>query len=65
MPRKEDGMANFIDQRETGDSAAAGNPALQLVIDALARLKYGAIQLTVHEGRLVQVDVTERSRFPA
>lgn len=58
-------MANLRDQREAGDSAAAGNPALQLVIDALARLKYGAIQLTVHEGRLVQVDVTERSRFPA
>lgn len=58
-------MANLRDQRETGDSTAAGTPALQLVIDALSRLKYGAIQLTVHEGRLVQVDVTERSRFPA
>ena len=27
------------------------------------RLKFGAIQLTVHEGKLVQVDVTERKRF--
>lgn len=39
--------------------------ALNLVMDALQRLRYGAIQLTIHEGRLVQVDVTERSRFPA
>ena len=57
-------MPNPRDITETGDSLAAANAALQLVIDALSRLKYGAIQLTVHEGRLVQVDVTERSRFP-
>lgn len=38
-------------------------PAVQSVLDALARLKFGAIQLTVHEGKLVQVDVTERQRF--
>ena len=38
-------------------------PGLQSVFDALARLKFGAIQLTVHEGKLVQVDVTERQRF--
>lgn len=37
--------------------------AIQSVVDALSRIKYGAIQLTVHEGRLVQVDVTERQRF--
>lgn len=38
--------------------------AIQTVLDALDRLKFGAIQLTVHEGRLVQVDVTERHRYP-
>jgi hypothetical protein len=32
---------------------------------ALAKLRFGAIQLTVHEGRLVQMDVTEKRRFPA
>jgi hypothetical protein len=32
---------------------------------ALARLKYGAITLTVHDGRLVQIDVTEKLRFGA
>src|SRR3546814_20793357 len=31
--------------------------AIQTVLDALDKLKFGAIQLTVHEGRLVQVDV--------
>ena len=46
----------------------ASRPALeqplQAVIEALSRIRYGAIQLTVHDGRLVQVDVTERRRFP-
>ncbi len=58
-------MPDPKDVAETDDSGAAAKAPLQLVIDALSRLKYGAIQLTVHEGRLVQVDVTERSRFPA
>ncbi|MCA0210607.1 MAG: YezD family protein [Proteobacteria bacterium] len=38
--------------------------AIQTVLEALDKLKFGAIQLTVHEGRLVQVDVTERHRYP-
>lgn len=33
------------------------------VLDALSTLRFGAIQLTVHEGKLVQIDVTERKRF--
>lgn len=38
--------------------------AIQTVLEALEKLKFGAFQLTVHEGRLVQVDVTERHRYP-
>lgn len=36
---------------------------LQIVAEALERLKFGVIQLTVHNGKLMQVDVTERRRF--
>jgi len=36
---------------------------LQIVDEALGRLRYGTIQLTVHDGKLMQVDVTERRRF--
>lgn len=36
---------------------------LESVMEALGRIRFGAIQLTVHDGRLVQVDVTERRRF--
>lgn len=42
-----------------------GNEAvvLEAVAQAIARLRYGAIGLTVHDGRVVQLDVTERQRF--
>lgn len=37
--------------------------ALEAVAQAISRLRYGAIELVVHDGRVVQVDVTERQRF--
>lgn len=36
---------------------------LRIVAEALERLRYGVVQLTVHDGKLMQVDVTERRRF--
>ncbi|MEE4453853.1 YezD family protein [Novosphingobium resinovorum] len=49
------------------DAAAVEHPLLnegvQHVIEALQRLRFGVIQLTVHDGKLMQVDVTERRRF--
>jgi hypothetical protein len=52
--------------KHLGDEAVTvTDPGIKLVIEALDRLRYGAIQLTIHEGRLVQVDVTERNRFSA
>lgn len=37
--------------------------ALAAVNEALSRLRYGAIQLTVHDGKVMQIDVTERKRL--
>lgn len=37
--------------------------SLATVRDALAALRYGHIGLTIHEGRVVQIDVTEKHRF--
>ncbi|MBL9071633.1 MAG: YezD family protein [Sphingopyxis sp.] len=51
-------------KEQPGDDAGITSRAVQTVLDALEKLKFGAIQLTVHEGRLVQVDVTERHRYP-
>ena len=36
------------------------------VRDALNGLRFGSVSLTVHEGRVVQIDVTEKRRlFPS
>ncbi|WP_285713744.1 YezD family protein [Erythrobacter oryzae] len=47
------------------DTASGGvlPEALGLVSEALGRLRYGAIQLTVHDGKVMQIDVTERKRL--
>jgi hypothetical protein len=49
------------------DNDTADPPArhimLSAVADALSRLRYGAVHLTVHDGKVVQLDVTERQRF--
>ena len=36
---------------------------LQHISQVLEQLRYGVVQLTVHDGRVMQVDVTERRRF--
>ena len=43
--------------------AAPQAPVLDAVADAVTRLRYGVVQLTVHDGKVVQLDVTERQRF--
>jgi hypothetical protein len=51
--------------RDEKQSGAGGvwPDALALVSEALGRLRYGAIQLTVHDGRVMQIEVTERKRL--
>jgi hypothetical protein len=36
---------------------------LKAVERALENLRFGSIQLVLHEGRVVQIEVTERQRF--
>ena len=39
--------------------------ALAALAEALDRLRFGAIALTVHDGRIVQMEITEKRRFDA
>jgi hypothetical protein len=39
-------------------------PVLDAVAAALSRLRFGVVQLTIHDGKVVQLDVTDRRRFP-
>lgn len=56
---------NLVDKEEqrSGESSGLLFGALAVVNDALAKLRYGAIQLTVHDGKVMQIDVTERKRL--
>jgi hypothetical protein len=47
----------------TRDVGVAIEEGLATIRDALSALSYGSLVLTVHEGRLVQIDVTQRKRF--
>jgi hypothetical protein len=38
---------------------------LKLVRERVSGLRFGTIQIVVHEGRVTQVDSTERTRLPA
>lgn len=55
-------MAATLDSLDRANPADLPEP-LRAVAEALERLRYGVIQLTVHDGKLMQLDVTERRRF--
>lgn len=51
---------------ESRDKTAVHSVAsdqLQAIVEALGQIRFGVIQLTIHDGRLMQLDVTERRRF--
>ena len=54
---------NHIPQRQPLPSDKTAAIALDAVAQAVSRLRYGSIELTVHDGRVVQLEVTERQRF--
>ncbi|MFC3097473.1 YezD family protein [Alteraurantiacibacter palmitatis] len=53
----EHGPAPAQDERPDGP--------LGLVASVVERIRFGAVQLTIHDGRITHVDVTERRRFGA
>lgn len=46
-----------------GESETHLEESISSVREALTGLRYGNISLTVHEGRVVQIDVTEKRRL--
>ncbi len=56
-------MSNSNEERTVVAPMQPSEAALSVVSEALGRMRYGDIRLTVHEGRLVQVDVTEKTRL--
>ncbi|MBX6395737.1 MAG: YezD family protein [Alicyclobacillaceae bacterium] len=40
------------------------HPWLNRIIEALEGLEYGSVQIIVHDAQIVQIDRTEKRRFP-
>lgn len=56
-------MIEVNEDRSERQARLADADPLHFVREALTRIRFGAIQLTVHEGKLVQMEVTEKRRF--
>lgn len=62
-PNHSSPLGTQASQRETLTAEKTAAIALESVAEAIGRLRYGAIGLTIHDGRVVQIEVTERQRF--
>lgn len=51
------------DSLQTQDGESPVQAVLDAVNEAIGRLRFGTVQLVVHEGKVVQLDVTDRIRF--
>lgn len=66
-------MSNDEPERFIATTAKAANAPIRIDIErsvatiraALETLRFGSITLTVHDARVVQLDVTEKTRFTA
>ena len=50
-------------ERNDAASVQVDSAVLDAVTGAIGRLRFGTILVTVHEGKVVQIDTTERRRF--
>lgn len=51
---------------DTLSPASASTPDwLALVREKVERLRFGVVQLVVHDGRVTQIECTEKTRLPA
>jgi hypothetical protein len=48
-------------RRETG--SVETDPVMEAIRRALGGIRFGTVSLTIHEGRVVQLDVTEKRRL--
>lgn len=53
----------MVNDRES-NKVAIPPKILALLADTLSKLEFGQITITVHHSRIVQIDSTEKFRFP-
>jgi hypothetical protein len=50
-------------EKNTKDEAAKGPEWLEIVRQSVASLRYGVVHITVHDGRVTQIEKTEKRRL--
>lgn len=48
---------------ESADEPAVTAPWLSVVVEKVKSMRYGVVQIVVHDSRVVQIERTERTRF--
>jgi hypothetical protein len=51
------------DSGVTGGASGAVETALERIAQALQGIRFGAIEIVIHEGRIVQIERKEKLRF--
>jgi hypothetical protein len=44
-------------------SVAPVDEAVRAIVDSISRIRFGSIAITLHEGKVVQLDITEKRRL--
>jgi len=55
---KREKKAEFFDSERNAE-----HPVLNEILNALRRIKFGEVVITIHEGRVVQIEKREKERF--
>jgi hypothetical protein len=56
-------MPDLLSPGPAGRPSAPIDAALATIRDCLENVRFGSIALTIHEGRIVQLEVTEKRRL--
>ena len=54
---------SIMENERNGKHAALDADVVRRIIDAIESLHFGAVEVTVHDGRVVQIDKRERTRI--
>lgn len=56
-------MNQFSGDMTLSASKPVADEAVQTILESLRRIRFGSIAVTVHEGKIVQLDITEKRRI--
>ena len=56
-------MKTNLEPNRKPDATVRQQPWQKIVEERVAALRFGTVQIVIHEGRVTQVDSTERTRF--